>query len=93
PTILIPETRKFLEEAIHEAQFKNVIISVRSEGDERPDLGLSFRYDETEKRVVYEPVKLVQEFRDYGQMSPWEGATYILPGDEKVPSVPGAKGS
>ncbi|MEO1775443.1 MAG: NADH-quinone oxidoreductase subunit C [Pseudomonadota bacterium] len=51
------------------------------------------RYDETEKRVVYEPVKLVQEFRDYGQMSPWEGATYILPGDEKVPSVPGAKGS
>ncbi|MEL6198223.1 MAG: NADH-quinone oxidoreductase subunit C, partial [Pseudomonadota bacterium] len=41
------------------------------------------RYDETEKRVVYEPVSLVQEFRDYGQMSPWEGATYVLPGDEK----------
>ncbi|MEM9784832.1 MAG: NADH-quinone oxidoreductase subunit C [Pseudomonadota bacterium] len=51
------------------------------------------RYDETEKRVVYEPVRLVQEYRDFGQMSPWEGATYILPGDEKVPSIPGAKGS
>ncbi|MEO1471285.1 MAG: NADH-quinone oxidoreductase subunit C [Pseudomonadota bacterium] len=48
------------------------------------------RYDETEKRVVYEPVSLVQEYRDFAQMSPWEGATYILPGDEKVASLPGA---
>ena len=41
------------------------------------------RYDETEKRVVYEPVKLVQEYRQFDFMSPWEGAEYILPGDEK----------
>ncbi len=43
------------------------------------------RYDETAKRVVYEPVKLVQEYRQFDFMSPWEGADYILPGDEKVP--------
>jgi NADH-quinone oxidoreductase subunit C len=41
------------------------------------------RYDEVQKRVVYEPVKLVQEYRQFDFMSPWEGATYILPGDEK----------
>jgi NADH-quinone oxidoreductase subunit C len=41
------------------------------------------RYDETRKRVVYEPVKLVQEYRQFDFMSPWEGADYILPGDEK----------
>jgi NADH-quinone oxidoreductase subunit C len=41
------------------------------------------RYDEARKRVVYEPVKLVQEYRQFDFMSPWEGATYILPGDEK----------
>ncbi len=41
------------------------------------------RYDEAQKRVVYEPVKLVQEFRQFDFMSPWEGAQYILPGDEK----------
>ncbi|WP_172330751.1 NADH-quinone oxidoreductase subunit C [Mangrovicoccus sp. HB161399] len=41
------------------------------------------RYDEVEKRVVYEPVKLVQEYRQFDFMSPWEGAEYILPGDEK----------
>ena len=41
------------------------------------------RYDETAKRVVYEPVKLVQEYRLFDFMSPWEGAKYILPGDEK----------
>jgi NADH-quinone oxidoreductase subunit C len=49
------------------------------------------RYDEGEKRVVYEPVSLVQEYRAFEFMSPWEGATYVLPGDEKVPSHPGAK--
>ncbi|WP_101068274.1 NADH-quinone oxidoreductase subunit C [Roseovarius salinarum] len=42
------------------------------------------RYDEVEKRVVYEPVKLVQEYRQFDFMSPWEGADYILPGDEKT---------
>ncbi len=41
------------------------------------------RYDEALKRVVYEPVKLVQEYRQFDFMSPWEGAHYILPGDEK----------
>ena len=41
------------------------------------------RYDEVQKRVVYEPVNLVQEYRQFDFMSPWEGAQYILPGDEK----------
>lgn len=41
------------------------------------------RYDEAEKRIVYEPVSLVQEYRQFDFMSPWEGANYILPGDEK----------
>lgn len=41
------------------------------------------RYDEEQKRVVYEPVSLVQEYRQFDFMSPWEGANYILPGDEK----------
>ncbi len=42
------------------------------------------RYDEALKRVVYEPVKLVQEYRQFDFMSPWEGADYILPGDQKA---------
>ncbi len=42
------------------------------------------RYDDEEKRVVYEPVKLVQEFRNFDFLSPWEGADYVLPGDEKA---------
>ncbi len=42
------------------------------------------RYDEEQKRVVYEPVKLVQEYRKFDFMSPWEGAQYVLPGDEKA---------
>jgi NADH-quinone oxidoreductase subunit C len=41
------------------------------------------RYDETQKRVIYEPVSLVQEYRQFDFMSPWEGAEYVLPGDEK----------
>lgn len=41
------------------------------------------RYDEVLKRVVYEPVKLVQEYRQFDFMSPWEGAQDVLPGDEK----------
>ncbi len=44
------------------------------------------RYDEEQKRVVYEPVKLTQEFRQFDFQSPWEGADYpapVLPGDEK----------
>ncbi|GGE04123.1 NADH dehydrogenase subunit C [Gemmobacter megaterium] len=42
------------------------------------------RYDEVQKRVVYEPVKLVQEYRQFDFLSPWEGAQYILPGDDKA---------
>jgi NADH-quinone oxidoreductase subunit C len=42
------------------------------------------RYDEAQKRVVYEPVRLVQEYRQFDFMSPWEGADYILPGDDKA---------
>jgi NADH-quinone oxidoreductase subunit C len=42
------------------------------------------RYDEAQKRVVYEPVTLVQEYRQFDFMSPWEGAEYILPGDDKA---------
>jgi NADH-quinone oxidoreductase subunit C len=41
------------------------------------------RYDEVQKRVIYEPVNLVQEYRQFDFMSPWEGADYVLPGDEK----------
>ncbi|MFQ5626691.1 MAG: NADH-quinone oxidoreductase subunit C [Methyloligellaceae bacterium] len=42
------------------------------------------RYDEDQKRVIYEPVKLAQEFRSFDAMSPWEGVEYLLPGDEKA---------
>jgi len=48
------------------------------------------RYDETEKRVVYEPVKLKQEFRSFDFLSPWEGMNHILPGDEKAKGKDGA---
>jgi len=42
------------------------------------------RYDDGQKRVVYEPVKLTQEFRSFDFESPWEGVEYVLPGDEKA---------
>jgi NADH-quinone oxidoreductase subunit C len=45
---------------------------------------VELRYDEDQKRVVYEPVKLTQEFRNFDFMSPWEGMGAILPGDEKA---------
>ncbi|WP_350334095.1 NADH-quinone oxidoreductase subunit C [Coralliovum pocilloporae] len=44
------------------------------------------RYDDEQKRVVYEPVKLNQEFRNFDFLSPWEGTDYVLPGDEKANS-------
>jgi NADH-quinone oxidoreductase subunit C len=61
----------------------------------RKDFPLSgyveLRYSEEQKRVVYEPVKLAQDFRAFDFLSPWEGAAYILPGDEKArPEAPGA---
>jgi NADH-quinone oxidoreductase subunit C len=45
---------------------------------------VELRYSETEKRVVYEPVKLAQDFRSFDFLSPWEGTDYVLPGDEKA---------
>jgi NADH-quinone oxidoreductase subunit C len=45
---------------------------------------VELRYDEEQKRVVYEPVKLTQEFRNFDFLSPWEGTDYVLPGDEKA---------
>jgi NADH-quinone oxidoreductase subunit C len=54
---------------------------------QRKDFPLSgfveLRYSEEHKRVMYEPVQLAQDFRSFDFMSPWEGADYILPGDEK----------
>jgi NADH-quinone oxidoreductase subunit C len=46
------------------------------------------RYDDEVKRVVYEPVRLAQEFRNFDFLSPWEGADYKLPGDEKAEQKP-----
>ena len=46
------------------------------------------RYSEEEKRVVYEPVELAQDFRSFDFTSPWEGADYVLPGDEKADVPP-----
>jgi NADH-quinone oxidoreductase subunit C len=52
---------------------------------------VEMRYSEEQKRVVYEPVRLSQDFRDFDFLSPWEGAAYVLPGDEKAsPEAPGA---
>ena len=45
---------------------------------------VEMRYDEEQKRVVYEPVKLMQEFRRFDFVSPWEGVDHLLPGDEKA---------
>jgi NADH-quinone oxidoreductase subunit C len=46
------------------------------------------RYSQEEQRVVYEPVKLAQDLRQFDFMSPWEGAQYVLPGDEKAEGAP-----
>ena len=46
------------------------------------------RYDEVQKRVVYEPVRLTQEWRAFDFLSPWEGGAYALPGDEKADGQP-----
>ncbi len=48
------------------------------------------RYDDEQKRVVYEPVRLTQDFRKFDFESPWEGVQYILPGDEKAKEPPKA---
>lgn len=63
---------------------------------QRKDFPLSgfveVRYSEEAKRVVYQSVALAQDFRNFDFMSPWEGAQYVLPGDEKAPQ-PQAKGA
>ena len=51
------------------------------------------RWDDEAKRVLYEPVKLTQEFRDFDFISPWEGAEYQLPGDEKAKGGNGKGGA
>jgi len=53
---------------------------------------VEMRYSEEAKRVVYEPVRLAQDFRNFDFMSPWEGAQYVLPGDEKA-ALPETKGA
>ena len=50
------------------------------------------RYSEEQKRVMYQPVQLAQDFRNFDFQSPWEGAEYVLPGDEKA-ALPQAKGA
>ncbi len=52
---------------------------------------VELRYDEEQKRVVYEPVKLAQDFRSFDFLSPWEGIQRLLPGDEKASPAPAAK--
>src|SRR3954453_11606357 len=47
------------------------------------------RWDDEQKRVVYDPVRLAQEFRNFDFLSPWEGPNYPLPGDEKAEAKPG----
>ncbi|MEH3159130.1 MAG: NADH-quinone oxidoreductase subunit C [Sphingomonas taxi] len=63
---------------------------------QRKDFPLSgfveMRYSEEQKRVVYQPVQLAQDFRNFDFQSPWEGAEYVLPGDEKG-MLPEAKGA
>ena len=55
---------------------------------------VELRYDDEQKRCAYEPVRLTQDLRDFDFMSPWEGAGYVLPGDEKAGGGrrPGARG-
>src|ERR1700683_2314746 len=54
---------------------------------------LEGRYDDELKRVVYEPVRLNQEFRNFDFLSPWEGTEYVPPGDEKAKAGGGGQGS
>lgn len=54
---------------------------------------VELRYSEEEKRVVYEPVELAQDLRQFDFLSPWEGADYVLPGDEKAEDDAGSPGA
>jgi NADH-quinone oxidoreductase subunit C len=78
------------------ADLRRILTDYGFEGHpQRKDFPLTgfveMRYSEAEKRVVYEPVALPQDFRNFDFLMPWEGAEYRLPGDEKaVPQEPGA---
>jgi NADH-quinone oxidoreductase subunit C len=71
------------------ADLRRILTDYGFEGHPfRKDFPLSghveLRYSEEHKRVVYEPVKLAQDFRSFDFLSPWEGTDYVLPGDEKA---------
>jgi len=71
------------------ADLRRILTDYGFEGHpQRKDFPLTgyveLRYSETEKRVVYEPVKLAQDFRSFDFLMPWEGPEYKLPGDEKA---------
>ena len=78
------------------ADLRRILTDYGFEGyPQRKDFPLTgfveLRYSEAEKRVVYEPVSLPQDFRTFDFLMPWEGAEYLLPGDEKAkPQEPGA---
>jgi NADH-quinone oxidoreductase subunit C len=78
------------------ADLRRILTDYGFEGyPQRKDFPLTgyveLRYSEAEKRVVYEPVQLPQDFRTFDFLMPWEGAEYVLPGDEKAqPEAPGA---
>ena len=78
------------------ADLRRILTDYGFEGyPQRKDFPLTghieLRYSEAEKRVVYEPVSLPQDFRTFDFLMPWEGAEYVLPGDEKAqPEAPGA---
>ena len=62
----------------------SIMLPDSSESIVSPRIVVEVRYDDEKKRVVYEPVKLTQEFRSFDFESPWEGVTYNIPGDEKA---------
>jgi NADH-quinone oxidoreductase subunit C len=78
------------------ADLRRILTDYGFEGHpQRKDFPLTghveLRYSEAEKRVVYEPVQLPQDFRTFDFLTPWEGPEYLLPGDEKAqPEEPGA---
>jgi NADH-quinone oxidoreductase subunit C len=78
------------------ADLRRILTDYGFEGfPQRKDFPLTgfveLRYSEAEKRVIYEPVSLPQDFRTFDFLMPWEGPEYVLPGDEKaVPEEPGA---
>ena len=70
-----------------ESVFNNLLddpkVSAKKIRSAVTDSETEVRYDEVQKRVVYEPVRLVQEYRQFDFLSPWEGGAHALPGDEK----------